>query len=49
MFIQRRWFLGLRREVQSRKRQRLARTESVIFNFLNIERKGFNMLLENAI
>jgi hypothetical protein len=28
---------------------RQVRTESAIFNFLNIERKGFNMLLQNAV
>ena len=30
------------------RRRRSVRTESAIFNFLNIERKGFNMLLWNA-
>lgn len=49
MLLQKRAFEALKRAVANRKRERQVRTESAIFNFLNIERKGFNMLLRNAL
>jgi hypothetical protein len=46
MLVLRRWFAELREAVRVKRWGKQARIESAIFNFLSIQRKGFNSLLE---
>jgi hypothetical protein len=48
LVIAKRWLGKLREACKISKWKKQARVESAIFNFLSIQRKGFNSLIENA-
>ena len=49
LLLQRRWFFALRRAALFSKNMRQVRTQSAIFHFLSVERRGFNSLANHMV